>query len=145
MLSLLYKTFKKIMDPIKAMIHQLNKEAHGVNKNLVQKTNTLGNVPLTDIYSPQKQAPKQVPQTHVPQAPVNVPQVVQQPQPHTQNNDISSENTEKLIKQLVSVEKKIDRFFNLIEKRVVKNAKEINIRIKLNDDISNERTDTEQE
>ena len=133
------------MDPIKAMIHQLNREAHGVNKNLVQKTNTLGNVPLTDIYSPQNQAAKPVPQTQVPQGPVNVPQAVQQPQPHIQNRDISSENTEKLIKQLVSVEKKIDRFFNLIEKRVVKNAKEINIRIKLNDDISNERTDTEQE
>ena len=137
------------MDPIKSMIHQLNKEAYGVNKNLVQKTNTLGNVPLTDIYSPQNQAqnqaPKPVPQPQVAQGPVNTTQVSQQPQPPIQNNDISSENTEKLIKQLVSVEKKIDRFFNLIEKRVVKNAKEINIRIKLNDNISNEHTDTEQE
>ena len=42
-----------------------------------------------------------------------------------------------------SMEKKIDRFFNLIEKRVVKNAKEINIRIKLND--LNENTNSEQE
>ena len=148
MLSLLYKFCKNIMDPIKQMIHELNREAHGVNKNLIQKTHTLGNVPLTDIYSPQNQAPRpnsQVPVPTNPQVPVSSPQIAPVSQPTPQVESMSSESTEKLIKQLVSVEKKIDRFFNLIEKRVVKNAKEINIRIKLNDDISNERTSTEQE
>lgn len=136
------------MNPLQQMIHQINKEAYGINKNLVQKTNSLTSVPMKDIYGPEpttKQTPVQSP--HPPTAPavesVSTTPVFSTPAPDI--TPVSSENTEKLIKRLISVEKKIDRFFNLIEKRVVKNAKEINIRIKLNEDNLNEHSNTEQE
>lgn len=120
------------MDPIKGFIHQLNAEAFKVNKNLVGKTNSLQDIPLDKtIYN---NNPQPVPPPVQPQ-PIQQ-QVVQQSAPApVVNND----QLEKFIKQLTSVEKKIDRFFNLIEKRVVKNAKEINIRIKLNEDSNTEQ------
>lgn len=124
------------MDPIKGFIHQLNAEAFKVNKNLVGKTDSLKEIPLDKtIYS-------KTPQTARP--PVQ-PQPIQQQVTQQVASEIipgpavNNEQIEKFIKQLTSVEKKIDRFFNLIEKRVVKNAKEINIRIKLNEDSNTEQ------
>ena len=67
-------------------------------------------------------------------------QLVQQP---IVQSGISKEELDNFLTRVSSMEKKIDRFFNLIEKRVVKNAKEINIRIKLNE--SNEDTNSKQE
>lgn len=148
MLSLLYKIYCKIMNPLQQMIHQINKEAHGINKNLVQKTDTLSNVPMKNIYDPVStsgQVPPPNPQPPTTPVVESVPAATVSSTPSPNITPVNSENTEKLIKQLISVEKKIDRFFNLIEKRVVKNAKEINIRIKLNEDNLNEHSNTEQE
>ena len=72
--------------------------------------------------------------------PIPVPQVSNQP---VVQSSLTKEEMDNFLARISSMEKKIDRFFNLIEKRVVKNAKEINIRIKLNE--LNENTDTEQE
>ena len=127
-----------MQDPAAKFIHDLNREAYSLNKKLIGKSSSLREVPIQkDIYSKQEPAtpvPAQAPQPPV--IPTNTPQVVnQQPQ-----SNIDTDTAKEFIDRLTSVEKKIDRFFNLIERRVVKNAKEINIRIKLN-----ENTDTGQE
>ena len=127
-----------MQDPAAQFIHDLNKEAYQLNKKLIGKSDSLRDIPIKkDIYSdqqPQQPAPAQAPQQPI--ATPNTAQVVQQlPQ-----SSIDTETAKEFIDRLTSVEKKIDRFFNLIERRVVKNAKEINIRIKLN-----ENTDSEQE
>ena len=132
---------KKINDPAAKFIHELNREAYKLNKKLVGKTNGLQEIPLdTSIYQQDKTQPQ------TPAAPNNIPATeptVSQPPAHAQQlpqSSIDTETAKEFIDRLTSVEKKIDRFFNLIERRVVKNAKEINIRIKLN-----ENTDHEQE
>lgn len=133
--------FSYIMDPVKQFMHQLNLDAHKINKNIVGKSPSLNDIPVDkSIYQPT--------QTNVVQAPIPqqipVPQV--QPQPTQQpvvQTGLSKEELDSFLTRMSSMEKKIDRFFNLIEKRVVKNAKEINIRIKLNE--LNENTNSEQE
>lgn len=135
--------FFKKMDPVKGFIHELNREAYKLNKNIVAETNTMQKVPLNqDIYNKNTQ-----PQPSGAPAPIPVPVNNNQTQqvstaPVTIPSGISQEQLNQFLDKMSSMEKKIDRFFNLIEKRVVKNAKEINIRIKLND--TNENTDSEQ-
>lgn len=130
-----------MQDPAAQFIHDINKQTHLLNKNIINETAGMKKVPLNkQIYSgnPASKVP-------VPQQPLN-PQAVAQPQvpnippPNVPQNNIDENTAKDFIERLTSVEKKIDRFFNLIERRVVKNAKEINIRIKLN-----ENTNTEQE
>ena len=140
------RLFLKMNDPIKQLIHQLNADANRLNKGIVSKTSTMNPVPLnTSIY---KQSP--------PPAHNTVQQVQPQlPRPPLETNGtapasvtsgfavtapaIDEKTTKEFIDRLTSVEKKIDRFFNLIEKRVVKNAKEVIIRIKLNENSNSEQ------
>lgn len=133
-----------IMDHIKEFMHQLNLDAHNINKNIVGKSNSLNDIHVDKtIYQsdPTVQAQPTVVQVPSPELiPVTQTQVVQQP---VVQSGISKEELDGFLTRMSSMEKKIDRFFNLIEKRVVKNAKEINIRIKLNE--LNENTDSEQE
>ena len=70
----------------------------------------------------QQAAPR--PLTQAPQQPV--PQ--QQPAPVVQQQDLTP-----LIDRVTALEKQVTKFVNLIERNVAKNAKEINIRIKLNE------------
>ena len=140
--SVIARPFLKIMDPVKQLIHQLNADANRVNKAIVQPSSTMNPVPMDKtIYQPTQQPAVQQPVVQQPaiQQPIQnspvapVQSVVSQPL-------VDEKVTKEFIDRLTSVEKKIDRFFNLIEKRVVKNAKEVNIRIKLN-----ENSNTEQE
>jgi hypothetical protein len=133
--------FSYIMDPIKQFMHQLNIDAASINKNIVGKSASLNNIEVDrSIYKPAPTAQPNVVQAPIPQQ-IPVPQV--QPQQPVVQTGLSKEELDSFLTRMSSMEKKIDRFFNLIEKRVVKNAKEINIRIKLNE--LNENTDSEQE
>lgn len=111
-------------------INQMNKDAHLLNKNIAPNEG-IKNIPLNEeIYSkPQQQAPPPPPHP-VYQQPIQ--QVVPQHQPV---QDLSP-----LIDRVTSLEKQVTRFVNLIERNVAKNAKEINIRIKLNE--NNDSTDS---
>jgi len=116
-------------DAVKYAIHGINAEAHNLNKHIVQKSATMQDIPLQkEIYEkprPRQQPPQ--PQQLLHQQPVApVPQITGDPA--LLNN---------LIERVSSVEKQITKFLNLIEKRVAKNAKEINIRIKLDNDSTN--------
>lgn len=155
---MLYKLFKKIMDPVKNFIHQLNADAHKLNKNIMGNSNGVRAVPLNkEIYqksgapaAPAQSAPQppaaQPPQLHpMPDGSNPVAAVQPQPIPQPTAPAIDEKTTKEFIDRLTSVEKKIDRFFNLIEKRVVKNAKEVTIRIKLNEEKIDENSNTEQE
>ena len=131
------------MESIKGFIHELNREAYKLNKNIVAETTTMQKVPLDqNIYN--NSAPARSPVSPTPQVTsVNNSQPQQvNPIPAPITTGVSQEQLNQFLDKMSSMEKKIDRFFNLIEKRVVKNAKEINIRIKLND--TNENTDSEQ-
>ena len=112
----------------KQFLHQLNAQAHSLNRDLVQKSATMQEIPLTKhIYSDQR-----------PQQPQPQPQPTPQPvQPVVQpvQQDLSP-----LIDRITAVEKQVTKFVNLIERNVAKNAKEINIRIKLNE--NNDSTDS---
>ena len=138
--SVIARPFLKIMDPVKQLIHQLNADANKVNKAIVQPSSTMNPVPMDKtIYQPTQQPVQQPVQQAVVQqqpVPVNnvapVQQLVAQPL-------VDEKVTKEFIDRLTSVEKKIDRFFNLIEKRVVKNAKEVIIRIKLNENSNSEQ------
>lgn len=140
-----------IMDPITQFMHQLNIDAHKINKNIVGKSATLNPIAVDkSIYQPtQKQEVQPKPkETWFPSESygLNHTQPAQQPvvqSPELVPSNLNNEQIAEFIDKMSSMEKKIDRFFNLIEKRVVKNAKEINIRIKLNE--SNEDTNSEQE
>jgi len=118
----------------KQFIHSLNAQAHGLNKGIVQKSATMNDIPLNkEIYQRQQQA---VPQQAAPQQPP--PQGLQpQPQPVQQ---IVQQDLTPLIDRITAVEKQVTKFVNLIERNVAKNAKEINIRIKLNE--NNDSTDS---
>ena len=115
-------------------INQMNKDAHLMNKNIAPNEG-IKNIPLNkEIYKqPQQQSPQPPPQP-VYQQPIQQPiqQVVSQHQPQ---QDLSP-----LINRITSLEKQVTRFVNLIERNVAKNAKEINIRIKLNE--NNDSTDS---
>lgn len=136
--SVIARPFLKIMDPVKQLIHQLNADANRVNKAIVQPSSTMNPVPMDKtIYQSQQPVQQAAVQEPVQQpAPVNHVAPVQQPvaQPL-----VDEKVTKEFIDRLTSVEKKIDRFFNLIEKRVVKNAKEVIIRIKLNENSNSEQ------
>ena len=104
-------------------INALNKQAFDLNKGIAPNEG-VKDIPLQkEIYgqsSPQPPLPQHIPQ---PQAPV------QQPVRHIQpQQDLSP-----LIDRVTALEKQVTRFVNLIERNVAKNAKEINIRIKLNE------------
>jgi len=108
---------------IKSFMHGLNAQAFSLNKGIVQKSATMQDIPLSkDCYTPER--PQHNPQIQAQQ--VHVP-----PQPQI-NTDPALLNN--LIERVSSVEKHITKFVNLIEKQVARNAKEINIRIKLNND-----------
>lgn len=136
--SVIARPFLKIMDPVKQLIHQLNADANKVNKAIVQPSSTMNPVPMDKtIYQPTQQQVHQPIQQQV-QQPVPVSPVAPVQQPVAQPL-VDEKVTKEFINRLTSVEKKIDRFFNLIEKRVVKNAKEVIIRIKLNENSNSEQ------
>ena len=107
-------------------INQMNKDAHLLNKGIAPNEG-VKHIPLAkDIYTDTPPQPQHIPQ---PQAPVQPVQPVQQQQ------DLSP-----LIDRVTSLEKQVTKFVNLIERNVAKNAKEITIRIKLNE--NNDSTDS---
>ena len=119
---------------LKYAIHNMNAAAHGMNSNIVQKSATMQEIPLQkDIYAEPVQRPRPQQQQPVYQQPVYqqpvAPNQAQQPQI---TGDPALLNS--LIERVSGVEKQITKFVNLIERQVTKNAKEINIRIKLNED-----------
>ena len=114
-------------DAVKLAIHDMNKQAHGLNRDIVQKSATMNDIPLQkDIYKQPARHP--VPQQQQPVAPQ--PQITGDPA-----------LLNSLIERVSAVEKQFTKFIALIERRVAKNAKEINIRIKLNE--NNDSTNKE--
>jgi len=121
------------------MLHQVNAEAKTLNTGIVQKGSALQDIPIdTGIYEPHSPVPQHVqpvPQhvqpvpQHVQPVPQHVQPVPQHVQPVQPQQDLSP-----LIDRVTSLEKQVTRFVNLIERNVAKNAKEITIRIKLNED-----------
>lgn len=110
-------------------INDLNKQSHLLNKNLAPNEG-VKKIPLQEqIYK------KPAPQQHIPQPQVTIQQPVQQVQQVQ-----PQQNLTPLIDRITSLEKQVTRFVNLIERNVAKNAKEINIRIKLNE--NNDSTDS---
>ena len=115
----------------KLMLHQLNQQAGELNQNIVQKSSALNDIPIDNkLYeSPQPQPQPQQFQQQIPQ-PVQQPvQQVVQPQVQT----VVQQDLNPLIERVTSLEKQVTKFITLIERNVAKNAKEINIRIKLNE------------
>ena len=106
---------------------------------MVQKSATMQEVPLNkDIYSSTPLTQQHQQQSPVPQS-APLPQAGNA-QPAVQPSIIGDPALlNSLIERVSSVEKQITKFVNLIERRVAKNAKEIIIRIKLD----NDSTDTE--
>ena len=119
---------------IKNFIHGLNSAAFNLNKGIVQKSTTMQDIKLhKDIYGSSRPKPPPAPSPQ-PQTGNPVQQQVTQQQVNTDPALLNS-----LIERVSGVEKQITKFVNLIERRVAKNAKEIHIRIKLD----NDSTDTE--
>jgi len=119
---------------IKNFIHGLNSAAFNLNKGIVQKSTTMQDIKLhKDIYGSSRPKPPPAPAPQ-PQTGNPVQQQVTQQQVNTDPALLNS-----LIERVSGVEKQITKFVNLIERRVAKNAKEIHIRIKLD----NDSTDTE--
>ena len=118
----------------KLFIHQMNAMAHGLNKDIVQKSATMQDIPIDKtIYGKQPGTSVQAP------AP-NVQQLEPRPAPAVQ------QNIQPLVDRVTTIEKQLTRIVNLIEKNIAKNAKEINIRIKLNNtEQSNVTENKEQE
>ena len=129
-------------DATKRILHSLNLEAKAMNKNIVQKSATMNDIPMqTEIYhQPPHQPPQPQPQ-HVP--PPHQGQIPAAPSPAQQPlvQQVIQQDLEPLIERVVSLEKQVTKFVNLIERNVAKNAKEINIRIKLNE--NNDSTDSQ--
>jgi len=118
---------------VKMFIHQMNDQAKSLNKDIVQKSATMNDIPVNkDIYKKQQQ---QQPQQPLPQQPYQQPVA---PQPQI-TGDPALLNS--LIERVSGVEKQFTKLITLIERRVAKNAKEINIRIKLNE--NNDSTNKE--
>ena len=110
---------------LKYAIHNMNKQAHSLNSNIIQKSATMQDIPLRkDIYQDPPRRPQPQQQQPVYQQPVA-------PQPQI-TGDPALLNS--LIERVSAVEKQFTKLVTLIERRVAKNAKEINIRIKLNED-----------
>ena len=116
------------MDPrVAQAIHQINGQSYNLNKSIIQKSATMQDIPLQkSIYEQQPQpAPEPVPAPEpIPAPVVEQPQVVQQ---------VVQQDLTPLIDRVTALEKQVTKFVNLIERNVAKNAKEINIRIKLNE------------
>ena len=109
---------------LKYAIHNMNKQAHSLNSNIIQKSATMQDIPLRkDIYQDPPRRPQPQQQQPVYQQPVA-------PQPQI-TGDPALLNS--LIERVSAVEKQFTKLVTLIERRVAKNAKEINIRIKLNE------------
>ena len=112
-------------------INNLNKEAFHLNKAIAPNEG-IKSVPLaagipTNLTGHSVQ-PQHIPEPqHIPQPPPPPP--VQHVQPVQQ----PVQDLTPLIDRITSLEKQVTRFVNLIERNVAKNAKEINIRIKLNE------------
>jgi len=124
-------------DAVKLAIHNMNTQAHGLNRDIVQKSATMNDIPLQkEIYKQPAQRPRPQQQQPVYQQPVA-------PQPAAQPPQITGDPAllNCLIERVSAVEKQFTKFINLIERRVAKNAKEINIRIKLNE--NNDSTNKE--
>ena len=97
------------------MLHQVNADAKTLNTGIVQESSALQHIPIDkEIYENHQ------PGTHPVQS---------TPHPVQPQQDLSP-----LIDRVTSLEKQVTRFVNLIERNVAKNAKEITIRIKLNED-----------
>ena len=117
---------------LKYAIHNMNKQAHSLNSNIIQKSATMQDIPLRkDIYQDPPRRPQPQQQQPVYQQPVA-------PQPQI-TGDPALLNS--LIERVSAVEKQFTKLVTLIERRVAKNAKEINIRIKLNE--NNDSTNKE--
>ena len=128
--------FFKIMDPeIAKAIHSLNAQSNALNKHIVQKSATMQEVPMDQtVYQEAEKARQRIAERRNPQQVVQqVQQPVQpQPTPHPVQQIVQQDLT-PLIDRITAVEKQVTKFVNLIERNVAKNAKEINIRIKLNE------------
>ena len=134
------------MDPeIAKAIHSLNAQSHDLNKNIVQKSATMQDVPMDQtVYQEAERARQRIAERQKPQQVVQQvqqpvhPQPVPQPTPQPVQQIVQQDLT-PLIDRITAVEKQVTKFVNLIERNVAKNAKEINIRIKLNE--NNDSTD----
>jgi predicted oxidoreductase len=115
----------------KLMLHQLNQQAGELNQNIVQKSSALNDIPIDNkLYESSQPQPQ--PQQFQQQIPQPVQQPVQQVvQPQVQT--VVQQDLNPLIERVTSLEKQVTKFITLIERNVAKNAKEINIRIKLNE------------
>jgi len=125
----------------KKALHAMNAQAFGLNKDIVQRSASMQDIHLNkEIYNKPQPVVQQPVQQPIPNNTITHARV-----PNSgfaiETPAIDSKTTKEFIDRLTSVEKKIDRFFDLIEKRVAKNAKEINIRIKLNE--NNDSTDNQ--
>jgi hypothetical protein len=131
------------MDPeIAKAIHSLNAQSHDLNQHIVQRSATMQEVPMDQtVYQEAEKARQRIAERQNPQ---QVVQQVQQPvqsQPIPQPvQQIVQQDLTPLIDRITAVEKQVTKFVNLIERNVAKNAKEINIRIKLNE--NNDSTDS---
>lgn len=131
------------MDPeIAKAIHNLNAQSHDLNQHIVQRSATMQEVPMDQtVYQEAEKARQRIAERQNPQ---QVVQQVQQPvqsQPIPQPvQQIVQQDLTPLIDRITAVEKQVTKFVNLIERNVAKNAKEINIRIKLNE--NNDSTDS---
>ena len=139
--------FFKIMDPeIAKAIHSLNAQSHDLNKYIVQKSATMQDVPMDQtVYQEAEKARQRIAERRNPQQVVQQVQQPIQPQPVSQPTSqpvqqIIQQDLTPLIDRITAVEKQVTKFVNLIERNVAKNAKEINIRIKLNE--NNDSTDS---
>ena len=119
-------------------LHNINQNASTVNKTMVQKSTTMRDIPINrKVYeeAAEREAARQrmIQQQQAghpaaPPPPQVQAQVIQQPAPVVQQQDLTP-----LIDRVTALEKQVTKFVNLIERNVAKNAKEINIRIKLNE------------
>ena len=135
--------FFKIMDPeIAKAIHSLNAQSNALNKHIVQKSATMQEVPMDQtVYQEAEKARQRSAERRNPQQVVQQVQQPVQPQPTPQPvQQIVQQDLTPLIDRITAVEKQVTKFVNLIERNVAKNAKEINIRIKLNE--NNDSTDS---
>ena len=139
--------FLKIMDPeIAKAIHSLNAQSNDFYQHIVQKSATMQNVPMDQtVYQEAEKARQRIAERRNPQQVVQQvqqpvqPQHVPQPAPQPVQQIVQQDLT-PLIDRITAVEKQVTKFVNLIERNVAKNAKEINIRIKLNE--NNDSTDS---
>ena len=132
------------MDPdIAKAIHTLNAQSHDLNQHIVQKSATMQAVPMDQtVYQEAEKARQRIAERQNPQQVVQQPvqsQPVPEPLPQPVQQIVQQDLT-PLIDRITAVEKQVTKFVNLIERNVAKNAKEINIRIKLNE--NNDSTDS---